>query len=46
MALSGQTAVVTGAAMGIGRAVTELLLQHGAMVTGHSAGNVCQLVEI
>ncbi|XP_056265840.1 15-hydroxyprostaglandin dehydrogenase [NAD(+)]-like isoform X1 [Pseudoliparis swirei] len=32
MALSGQTAVVTGAAMGIGRAVTELLLQHGAMV--------------
>jgi len=33
MSLTGKTAVVTGAAMGIGRAVTELLLQHGAKVT-------------
>ncbi|XP_056264181.1 15-hydroxyprostaglandin dehydrogenase [NAD(+)]-like [Pseudoliparis swirei] len=32
MSLTGKTAVVTGAAMGIGRAVTELLLQHGAKV--------------
>ncbi|XP_034406947.1 15-hydroxyprostaglandin dehydrogenase [NAD(+)]-like [Cyclopterus lumpus] len=32
MALSGQTAVVTGAAMGIGKAITEILLQNGARV--------------
>lgn len=32
MALNGQIAVVTGAAMGIGRAVTEILLQNGAKV--------------
>ncbi|XP_068456621.1 15-hydroxyprostaglandin dehydrogenase [NAD(+)]-like [Clinocottus analis] len=32
MALSGRTAVVTGAAMGIGRAITEMLLQNGAKV--------------
>ncbi|KAM9332819.1 15-hydroxyprostaglandin dehydrogenase [NAD(+)]-like [Pholidichthys leucotaenia] len=32
MALNGKTAVVTGAAMGIGRAITELLLKNGAKV--------------
>ncbi|KAM9348667.1 15-hydroxyprostaglandin dehydrogenase [NAD(+)]-like [Symphorus nematophorus] len=32
MALSGKIAVVTGAAMGIGKAVTEILLQNGAKV--------------
>lgn len=32
MALNGQIAVVTGAAMGIGRAITEILLQNGAKV--------------
>ncbi|XP_030294908.1 15-hydroxyprostaglandin dehydrogenase [NAD(+)] [Sparus aurata] len=32
MALSGKTAVVTGAVMGIGRAMTEVLLQNGAKV--------------
>ncbi|XP_068187701.1 15-hydroxyprostaglandin dehydrogenase [NAD(+)]-like [Antennarius striatus] len=32
MALTGKVAAVTGAAMGIGRAMTELLLQHGAKV--------------
>ncbi|KAM9846442.1 15-hydroxyprostaglandin dehydrogenase [NAD(+)]-like [Aulostomus maculatus] len=32
MALSGKTAVVTGAAMGIGKAITEILLQNGAKV--------------
>lgn len=32
MALSGKIAVVTGAAMGIGRAITEILLQNGAKV--------------
>lgn len=32
MALNGQVAVVTGAAMGIGRAITEILLQNGAKV--------------
>ncbi|XP_073336160.1 15-hydroxyprostaglandin dehydrogenase [NAD(+)] [Pagrus major] len=32
MALSGKTAVVTGAVMGIGRAITEVLLQNGAKV--------------
>ncbi|KAM4727406.1 15-hydroxyprostaglandin dehydrogenase [NAD(+)] [Anableps anableps] len=32
MALDGKTAVVTGAAMGIGRAMVELLLQNGAKV--------------
>lgn len=33
MALDGQIAVVTGAAMGIGRAITEILLVNGAKVT-------------
>lgn len=32
MALNGQVAAVTGAAMGIGRAITEILLQNGAKV--------------
>lgn len=32
MALNGKIAVVTGAAMGIGRAITEILLKHGAKV--------------
>ncbi|KAM8835058.1 15-hydroxyprostaglandin dehydrogenase [NAD(+)]-like [Synchiropus picturatus] len=32
MALKGKTAVVTGAAMGIGRAITEILLKNGANV--------------
>ncbi|XP_040908166.1 15-hydroxyprostaglandin dehydrogenase [NAD(+)]-like isoform X2 [Toxotes jaculatrix] len=32
MALSGKIAVVTGAAMGIGKAITEILLQNGAKV--------------
>ncbi|KAF3705571.1 15-hydroxyprostaglandin dehydrogenase [NAD(+)] [Channa argus] len=32
MALSGKIAVVTGAAMGIGKAITEILLQNGATV--------------
>ncbi|AWP00043.1 putative 15-hydroxyprostaglandin dehydrogenase [Scophthalmus maximus] len=32
MALNGKIAVVTGAVMGIGKAVTELLLQNGAKV--------------
>lgn len=32
MALSGKTAVVTGAAMGIGKAITEILLKNGAKV--------------
>ncbi|XP_034406946.1 15-hydroxyprostaglandin dehydrogenase [NAD(+)]-like [Cyclopterus lumpus] len=32
MSLNGKTAVVTGAALGIGRAITELLLQQGAKV--------------
>lgn len=32
MALEGKTAVVSGAAMGIGRAVTEILLENGAKV--------------
>ncbi|XP_028276850.1 15-hydroxyprostaglandin dehydrogenase [NAD(+)]-like [Parambassis ranga] len=32
MALEGKTAVVTGAAMGIGKAMTEILLQNGAKV--------------
>ncbi|XP_041864895.1 15-hydroxyprostaglandin dehydrogenase [NAD(+)]-like [Melanotaenia boesemani] len=32
MALNGKTAVVTGAAMGIGKAITESLLQNGAKV--------------
>lgn len=30
MALNGKTAVVTGAALGIGKAITEILLQNGA----------------
>lgn len=38
MALNGKIAVVTGAVMGIGKAVTELLLQNGAKV------NICQLL--
>ncbi|XP_071316847.1 15-hydroxyprostaglandin dehydrogenase [NAD(+)]-like [Trachinotus anak] len=32
MALSGKIAVVTGAAMGIGKAITEIFLQNGAKV--------------
>ncbi|XP_026227560.1 15-hydroxyprostaglandin dehydrogenase [NAD(+)]-like [Anabas testudineus] len=32
MVLTGKTAVVTGAAMGIGKAITEILLQNGAKV--------------
>ncbi|XP_070773582.1 15-hydroxyprostaglandin dehydrogenase [NAD(+)]-like [Enoplosus armatus] len=32
MALNGKTAVVTGAALGIGRAITEILLKNGAKV--------------
>ncbi|KAK2828062.1 hypothetical protein Q5P01_019096 [Channa striata] len=32
MALSGKSAVVTGAAMGIGKAMSEILLQNGAKV--------------
>ncbi|KAM9332196.1 15-hydroxyprostaglandin dehydrogenase [NAD(+)]-like [Pholidichthys leucotaenia] len=32
MALKGKTAVVTGASMGIGQAITEILLQNGAKV--------------
>ncbi|XP_053188374.1 15-hydroxyprostaglandin dehydrogenase [NAD(+)]-like [Scomber japonicus] len=33
MALDGKIAVVTGAAMGIGKSMTEILLQNGAKVT-------------
>lgn len=33
MALTGKVAVVTGAAQGIGKAVTEILLQNGVKVT-------------
>uniref|UniRef100_UPI0037E93146 15-hydroxyprostaglandin dehydrogenase [NAD(+)] n=1 Tax=Semicossyphus pulcher TaxID=241346 RepID=UPI0037E93146 len=33
MALEGKVAVVTGAALGIGKAITEILLQNGAKVT-------------
>ncbi|XP_023147057.1 15-hydroxyprostaglandin dehydrogenase [NAD(+)]-like isoform X2 [Amphiprion ocellaris] len=32
MALNGKTAVVTGAALGIGRAITEILVKNGAKV--------------
>ncbi len=32
MALNGKNAVVTGAAMGIGKAISEMLLQNGAKV--------------
>lgn len=32
MALSGKIAVVTGPALGIGKAMTEILLQNGAKV--------------
>ena len=32
MALEGKTAVVTGAAQGIGRSITEILLKNGAKV--------------
>lgn len=32
MAVEGKVAVVTGAAMGIGRAMTEILLKNGAKV--------------
>lgn len=32
MALNGKIAVVTGAALGIGKAMTEILLQNGAKV--------------
>lgn len=32
MALNGKTAVVTGAALGIGKAITEILLQNAAKV--------------
>lgn len=35
MALNGKIAVVTGAAMGIGKAITEILLQNGAKVNIH-----------
>lgn len=33
MALSGKVAVVTGAAMGLGNAMTRILLQNGAKVS-------------
>lgn len=32
MALNGRVAIVTGAALGIGKALTEMLLQNGAKV--------------
>jgi NAD(P)-dependent dehydrogenase (short-subunit alcohol dehydrogenase family) len=35
----GKKAVVTGATRGIGRAITEALLVHGAMVAGIYGGN-------
>lgn len=46
--LSSKTALVTGAAQGIGLAVSRLLLRHGAKVSSHilpgillTAGNTC-----
>ncbi|XP_035522703.1 15-hydroxyprostaglandin dehydrogenase [NAD(+)]-like [Morone saxatilis] len=48
MALYGKIAVVTGAAMGIGRAITEILLQNGCKVAlldmNEAAGN--DLMEV
>ena len=49
MALEGRTAMVTGAAQGIGRSISEILLKNGAKVKFYFPGEFnseCEILHV